>query len=101
MPRGDPKKRISLSLTSDTHARLMRMRDSLPGGATASGIVEEVLANSLPALEELVAALNQARTDDGVFDEQRGRDELARWAGAQMLELSHGWMSKTGTEEEG
>lgn len=91
--------RVTLSLDPVNVARLKRTVAGIPGG-TMSGVVDEMLSAMLPQFEQLVEALQSARRDDGSFDEARGRDALAHWAGQQMLGLSDTWMRQTGTEAE-
>jgi len=74
----------SISFRPDQLERLDRMRDGLPG-MTRSGIVEEVLDMTLPIMEELLAALQEARNESGDLDEAQLRDRLALWTGQQLL----------------
>ena len=85
-PKKRVKPRISLTLEPEVYDRLIRLRDTVPG-MTASGLVNEVLAAALPAMEDMGKALRRAFDEAGNLDEGRARDELARWAGAQMLNL--------------
>ena len=85
-PKKRIKPRISVTLQPETYSQLMKVRDALPG-ITTSSIVDELLSASLPALEDMGKALRRAFDEAGNLDEGRARDELARWAGAQMLNL--------------
>lgn len=81
------KPRISLTLDPEVYGRLRAVRDRIPG-ASLSGVVNELLAVSLPVMEEMAKALRESQREDGTIDEVRARDGLARWAGAQLLGLS-------------
>ena len=81
------KRKISITLEPAVHDTLMRMKEQMPG-MTASGVINEILSLSLPQLEELVTTLRAAIDETtGQLDNQRARDEFAKWAGAQMLDL--------------
>lgn len=99
MPEQRTRPRITLSIDPENHARLKRIVAGVPGG-TMSGVVDEMFTVMLPQFEQLVEALQAARRSDGSFDEMRGRDALAAWAGQQMLGLSDTWMRQTGSEDE-
>lgn len=79
--------RISVTLDPAVYGQLRRVQGSLPG-ANLSGVVNEALAVSLPLFEEMSKAMRSAVKEDGDLDDQRVRDELAKWAGAQLLGLS-------------
>lgn len=67
-------------------ARLREVQALMPG-STLSAIIDELLSLSLPVLEGMVAALRDARREDGTVDDDRAKDALAKWAGAQLLGL--------------
>lgn len=80
--------RISVTLDPDVYRRLIRLRDTLPGGASASALVNEVLAVGLPALEEVAAAMKRAMKEDGTVDQDKALDDLSRFVGSHLLGLS-------------
>lgn len=96
-PKKRVKPRVSLSIPPEVHQRILELQRILPG-ASFSGIVGELLKISLPAMEAMTDAMTEARLPDGSVDEQRARDRLARWAGAQLLGLSDTYGS-TASEE--
>ncbi|MBW7856699.1 MAG: hypothetical protein H3C44_10650 [Ignavibacteria bacterium] len=77
---------LTVTLDAEVIARLREAQRLLPG-SSLSGIVSELLQMSLPLVEGMIAALREARRDDGTVDDDRAKDSLARWAGAQLLGL--------------
>lgn len=78
---------LTVTMDPDLLERLYTVHAALPG-ATLSGVVEELMEASLPMFEAMVAALQEAKGDDGVVDDDRAKDAIAKWAGAQLLGLS-------------
>lgn len=81
------KAKTSITLDQDVYQRLLRVKGAMPG-LTVSGVINELLSLSLPALEDMGRALEKAWDEQSqTFDELRAKDALAHWAGAQMLDL--------------
>ena len=78
--------RLNITVDPAIHARLLELQKLLPG-SSLSGIIGELLELSLPAMEGMLEVLRDSRRDDGSVDEDRARDGLAQWAGAQLLGL--------------
>lgn len=79
---------VTVTLDPEVRRRILAVAEALPG-ATFSGVIDELAQMSLPAMEAMVSVLQESRSEDGVVDEERAKDALARWAGAQLLGLSH------------
>lgn len=97
-PKKRVKPRVSVSIPPEVYQRIVELQRILPG-ASFSGIVGELLTISLPAMEAMTDAMTEARLPDGSVDEQRARDRLARWAGAQLLGLSDTFDPEVGQED--
>jgi len=78
----------SITLDQATIGRLDALVTLLPG-SNRSAVLEEVLLAGLPVFEAMAEALVAARDSTGVVDDQRARDAMAQWAGAQLLGLHH------------
>lgn len=94
--RGRPA--VTVTLDPEVRRRIAAVQEAVPG-ATFSGIVDELLQMGLPAMEAMVSVLQESRSEDGTVDEDRAKDALARWAGAQLLGLSHTDGDETEEEE--
>ena len=79
---------VSITLDQATMRRLDALVTLLPG-SNRSAVLEEVLLAGLPVFEAMADALVAARDETGVVDDQRARDAMAHWAGAQLLGLHH------------
>lgn len=88
---GRKKTIMTLSMDPATDDRLREIVAKMPG-ANLSGLVQEMVTVLLPMFEAAAEAMVQAKRDDGTFDEAKVKDQLAHWAGAQMLKLydTHG-----------
>lgn len=84
------RQRAQISVTFDhsTLGRLDALVALLPG-SNRSNVLEEVVIAGLPVFEAMAAALVAAKDESGVVDDQRARDAMAQWAGAQLLGLHH------------
>ena len=81
------KRRLSVSLSTEVADRLDRVVSLLPG-ATRSGVLDEMLAVTLPEMEDLVQLLTSARDESGRWDEAAARDHLASWVGVRVLRMT-------------
>lgn len=90
--------RLSLTLDPEIYQRLLAVQSMLPG-SSLSGLVGEVLDLGLPFLEGMTEVLKASRTEEGAVDEERARDALAKWAGAQLLALSDTTGDRPGKEK--
>lgn len=97
-----PKKRIrpvmSVTVDLETKQRIDALARSIPGG-TASGVVRELLATTLPLMEQAVAVMRNSMRDDGTLDEAAARDRMGAWIGTQLLTL-YDTQAKLGIGEE-
>lgn len=89
---GMPKKRrvrprVTITVDPGVHKRIRELQKLLPG-SSVSGIIGELLEVGLPVAEGMLQALRESRGEDGKVDEARARDALARWAGAQLMDLA-------------
>jgi len=83
----ETKRRLSVSLSIEVADRLDRVVSLIPG-ATRSGVLDEMLALTLPEMEGLVQLLASARDESGQWDEAAARDHLASWVGSRVLRMS-------------
>lgn len=84
MPTPRRKPVLSLTFEPDTVTRLDALVALLPG-STRSGVADEVMQAGLPVFEQMAQAMTDAKRPDGSLDEQKARDAVAQWAGAQLL----------------
>ena len=89
MAKAVKRKRPVLTVTvkPDLLDRLTAVQEALPSGTTLSGLVDELIEMSLPAMEAMVAAFSEAKTEDGTVDEARAKESLAKWVGSQLLSV--------------
>lgn len=88
MPSAWPRRRPTITVTIETELRdrLDALVARMPG-SNRSALIGEVLEAGLPLYEQMADAMESTRRADGSLDESRARDQLAQWAGAQLLGL--------------
>jgi hypothetical protein len=77
---------LTVTVERETKERLEALARKIPGG-TVSGVTRELLATTLPLMEQVVKLLEDAKLADGSFDEAVARDRLGAWIGTQVLTL--------------
>jgi hypothetical protein len=78
---------LTVTVDADVKARLQAVAAQIPGGASVSGVVSELLRVALPMIESVVQVMVDARQDDGSFDDAAARRGMAAWIGTTMLSL--------------
>lgn len=87
MPKKRIRPRLTITVDPAIHRGLRELQELLPG-SSLSGIVGELLEVSLPVMQGMLEALRESRGSDGEVDEERAKDALAKWAGAQLLGIT-------------
>jgi hypothetical protein len=87
-PRNRPT--LTVTIKAAHMERLRALVGRLPAkGANLSGIVDEMLALTLPMFENAAEAYQAALRPDGTTDDDVMRDRFAAYLGQQMLRMVH------------
>lgn len=78
---------IHITISRENLDALDQLQATIPG-MSRSGIVDELLALSLPSFQEIASLIEATRTESGDLDTARARDALAMWTGQQLLKFT-------------